>query len=256
MSDALVRDALVRDALVRDTFVSDTVATLSVVDVCCIGAHPDDVELSMGGTIAGLVRAGARVGLLDLTDGEPTPYGTHDLRMREAAAAALALGVAWRHTLPLPNRALQDTLEVRRQVAEVLRAARPKLVFTHSPQDAHPDHVAAAALVMAARFWAKLVKTDMAGAPHYPARVYHFQAAHERSAQPPSFIIDVSLDMERKRAALACYASQFTANPANTQFMRHVETSASYFGALARVDAGEPFFAREPIALARVTDLL
>jgi N-acetylglucosamine malate deacetylase 1 len=229
---------------------------LPQVDVCCIGAHPDDVELSMGGTIAGMVRAGVRVGLLDLTDGEPTPYGTHELRMREAAAAAEALGVTWRHTLPLPNRALQDTLEARRGVAEVLRAARPRVLFTHHPEDAHPDHVAAASLVLAARFWSKLVKTDMAGTPHYPARVYHFQAAHERSAASPSFIVDVSLDMERKRAALACYASQFSANPNNAQFMRFVDTSASYFGGLARVEAGEPFFAREPIAIARVMDLL
>lgn len=229
---------------------------VSEVDVCCVGAHPDDVEIAMGGTVASLVAAGLRVGLLDLTDGEPTPYGTRELRLQEAAAAAQVLGVAWRRTLTLPNRALEDTLEARRMVAEVFRETRPRILFTHYPVDGHPDHVAAASLVMAARFWSKLVKTDMAGAPHYPARVYQFPAVHMRLCDPPSFIVDVSDHVERKLAAVRCYASQFAHNPANVSFAAFIETSAAYFGGVARVAAGEPFFSREPLVLAHPSELL
>ncbi len=229
---------------------------MSEVDVCCVGAHPDDVEIAMGGTVASFVAAGLRVGLLDLTDGEPTPYGNRETRMAEAAAAAETLGVAWRRTLSLPNRCLEDTMEARRMVAEVFRETRPRLIFTHHPGDGHPDHVAAASLVMAARFWSKLVKTDMAGAPHLPARIYQYAAVHFRLPDPPSFIVDVSPHLARKLAAVHCYASQFANNPKSRGFTAFIESSAAYFGGLARVDAGEPFFSCEPLVVARPAEVL
>ncbi len=138
--------------------------------VLAIGAHPDDVEIGMGGTIAALVAAGHRVTILDLTNGEPTPMGSPERRRAESEEAARVLGVARRITLGLPNRYLEDTVENRTAVAEVIREVRPELLFIPYWVDAHPDHVAAERLSEAARFYAKLTKTEMRGEPFYPAR--------------------------------------------------------------------------------------
>jgi bacillithiol biosynthesis deacetylase BshB1 len=227
-----------------------------MIDVCCIGAHPDDVEIAMGGTVARLVARGVRVGLVDLTDGEPTPHGTREIRLREADSAARVLGVSWRRTLDLPNRSLADTTEARRMVAEVLRAERPRTIFTHYWHDGHPDHVAACTLVEAARFWGKLVKTDMAGSPHLAERIIHFPAVHYRLAERPAFIVDISAELDQKMAAVGCYASQFQHNPANASFLEQIETSARYFGGLARTKAGEPFFTREVPRITHVEHLV
>ncbi len=116
----------------------------------------------MGATVAGMVRLGMRVAIVDLTNGEPTPYGTPETRAAESAEAARVLG-AERRTLALPNRYLFDTVEARTMVAEVLRELRPRLLFAPYPTDAHPDHIAASAIAVAARFYAKFTKTDMSG---------------------------------------------------------------------------------------------
>ncbi len=114
-----------------------------MAELLVIGAHPDDVEIGMGGTIAACVYQGHRVTILDLTDGEPTPMGSTERRRAEGEAAARMLGVERRITLPLPNRYLADTVENRVAVAEVIREVRPEIVFLPYGVDAHPDHVAA-----------------------------------------------------------------------------------------------------------------
>lgn len=227
-----------------------------MIDALCIAAHPDDVELGMGGTVAGMARQGLKVALVDLTDGEPTPAGTREIRLREAAEAARRLGVSDRRTLPFPNRELQDSLDARRALAEVIRELHPRLVFAPYPVDAHPDHVAASAIAEAARFWAKLVKTDMAGTPHYPARVYHFLSVHLRLHAKPSFIVDVSADLTAKVEALRCYTSQFVANPKNAHLLEDVEIQARYWGALIGVRFGEPFYSREEVGVRSVAHLV
>ncbi|MDO8915715.1 MAG: bacillithiol biosynthesis deacetylase BshB1 [Coriobacteriia bacterium] len=226
-----------------------------MADVICFGAHPDDVEIGMGATAAKLARCGLDVLIVDLTDGEPTPRGTHETRMVEAATSAVALG-ARRLTLDLPNRELFDTVEARKKVAEVLRAERPRIVFAPYPIDAHPDHIAASAIIEAARFYAKFVKTDMAGEPHYPARLYHYWAVHLRIVERPSFIVDVSEDLDAKMVALAAYESQFTTNEANVGILPWVRVQAASWGALIGTAAGEPFYAREQIGVRDVRDLL
>jgi bacillithiol biosynthesis deacetylase BshB1 len=227
-----------------------------MMDAACIGAHPDDVEIGMGATVAGMVREGLRVAILDLTDGEPTPMGTRETRLREAQAAAEVLGVSTRRTLSLPNRSLYDTVEARRELAEVLRELRPRLLFAPYPVDAHPDHISACAIVEAARFWAKFVKTDLKGTPHYPAKVYHYLAVHLRLHVKPSFVIDVTPDLETKLRSLRCYASQFVANPANAGILERLEREAGYWGSLIGTRHGEPFFCREEVGISSVTHLL
>jgi len=227
-----------------------------MTDVMCIGAHPDDVEIGMGASVARMVRQGLDVVMVDLTDGEPTPHGTHEVRMREAAAAAEALGVSRRITLPLVNRELADTIEARRMLAELVREYKPRLLFAPYPIDAHPDHVAASAIVEAARFYAKFVKTDMAGDPHFPARVYHYFAVHLRLVAKPAFVLDVTGDVDAKMAALMCYRSQFVDHESNGRILDWVRSQATSWGSLIGTEAGEPFFAREEIGISDIRDLV
>jgi bacillithiol biosynthesis deacetylase BshB1 len=226
-----------------------------VADVVAFGAHPDDVEIGMGAAVARMVRQGLSVTVVDLTDGEPTPHGTPEIRARESAAAAEVLGVK-RVTLPLRNRELADNVEARRALAEVLRAERPRWLFAPYPVDAHPDHIAAAQIVTASRFWAKLTKTDMAGGPHYPAKLYHYLAVHMRLLAKPSFVLDVTGDLDTKLAALACYASQFEANERNRGIMDLMRLQAATWGALIGTEAGEPFFSAEEIGVSDIRHVL
>jgi len=226
-----------------------------MAEIVCVGAHPDDVEIGMGGTVAALARRGADVLIVDLTDGEPTPHGTHERRMAEAADAARSLGCR-RLTLELPNRSLFDTVEARTALAEVLRAERPRVLFVPYPEDAHPDHIAASRIAEAARFYAKFTRTEMSGEPHYAARVYRYMAVHVRIVREPSFLADISDTLPSKLEALGCYRSQFDDNVANRGVIGLVEQTARMWGAHGRVDAAEPFFALEPPVVASVLDLL
>ena len=226
-----------------------------MIDVACIGAHPDDVEIGMGGTVAGLVRRGRSVAIIDLTDGEPTPQGTRETRMREAARAAEILGVE-RRTLSQPNRYLFDTVEARIELAEVLRDLRPGTLFVPYAEDSHPDHVAAHAIAIAARFYAKFTKTEMAGEPHYPARVYQYMAVHQKILRDPSFVVDISADLDTKVMALGAYESQFSANPANAGLIQRVEQDSRMWGAQVRAEAGEPFYALEAVGVREVESLM
>lgn len=227
-----------------------------MVDVVCIGAHPDDVEIGMGATVAGMVRQGMTVAIVDLTNGEPTPYGTPETRAGESAEAARILGVE-RRTLKMPNRYLFDSIENRTELAEVLRELRPRLLFAPYPTDAHPDHIAASAIAVGARFYAKFTKTDMTGEPHYPARLYHYVAVHLALQVKPSFIVAATdQDVAAKLDSLRAYRSQFEANERNASIIATMELRAHYWGGLVNAPAGEPFFSAEEIGVRSVGDLV
>lgn len=224
-------------------------------DAVCVGAHPDDVEIGMGGTVAGLTRRGMRVAIVDLTDGEPTPLGSPEIRAQESARAAAVLG-ATRRTLTQPNRFLFDSVEARFELAEVLRELRPHMLFIPYVTDAHPDHVAASQIALAARFYGKLTKTAMAHEPHFTPRVFMYMAVHQRVVADPSFVVDISGDIKVKLEALRAYESQFVANEKNAGIIPMMESMSRMWGALSGVEAGEPFFALEPIALSSPADVL
>ena len=224
------------------------------MDVVCIGAHPDDVEIGMGASVAKMVREGLSVAIVDLTNGEPTPFGTPQKRATEAATAAKILG-AERRTLTQPNRYLMDTVEARVELAEVLRELRPTHLFVPYPLDAHPDHVAAHQVASAARFYAKFTKTSMPGKPHYAARVFQYMAVHMRVAANPAFVLDVSEDLERKLAALAAYESQFVSNGSNRSIIPTIERTAREWGSRIGTQAGEPFFTPEVVGMRSIRDL-
>lgn len=217
--------------------------------ILALGPHPDDVEIGMGGTILLLRSQGHEVVLCDLTNGEPTPIGTPERRAQEAKEAAALLGVP-RITLELPNRYLTDTIENRTQVAEVIRRVRPDLLFVPYWVDAHPDHVAAAALCEAARFYAKLTRTTMAGEPFYPRRVLHFLTTHYRLHIRPSLIVDITAHIETKLRAIAAYGSQFGPERGSESFLEEMREWNRYFGRLIGRAYGEPVVCREEIGLA------
>ena len=228
----------------------------SPLDALVIAPHPDDAELGMGGTIALMLAQGMRVGVLDLTDGEPTPHGTPAIRAAESAAAGSALGLRWRENLGLPNRRLRATLAARASLAGVIRRTRPRWLFAPHWVDAHPDHTAATRLVTAARFWAKLTKCDLPGDPWHPERIYHYACVHLKLVFKPAFIVDISSTWNVKRRSLECYASQFPQTAPKPTVLERVEASAKWWGAMIGVTHGEPFTAREPIGLRGFADLI
>lgn len=231
---------------------------MTPLDYLVIAPHPDDAELGVGGTIALLQAQGARVGVLDLTDGEPTPFGSPEIRRRETEAATAVLGLAWRGNLGLVNRRLEATLEARARLAGVLREQRPRILFAPYWDDAHPDHVAASALVDAARFWAKLTRSDLPGEPHYPTQIIYFFSIHLRIHPRPSFILDITPYLETKMRAVTCYHSQFIAGRSTTPptLLDDLKDRARYWGWAIGTGYGEPFVTREEVGLRGLRDLV
>jgi N-acetylglucosamine malate deacetylase 1 len=215
------------------------------LDVIAVGAHPDDVEIACGGTLARLARQGHRVGIVDLTDGEPTPGSLGpEVRLAEARRAADVLGLAHRVTLELPNRRLFDSFEARLALAREFRRYRPRLVIGLGGKTpmASPDHYQASLIVEAAVFYSKLTKWDehFGGLPAYvvPRRLeccldYQTLSSADRNVM----VVDISDTLGTKLKAIACYASQFPATKAG--HFDHIRTLAMQQGMAAGFAAGE-----------------
>src|SRR5579864_4832917 len=218
------------------------------LDVIAVGAHPDDVEIACGGTLAMLVRQGYRVGIVDLTDGEPTPGSPGpEVRLAEAAAAARILGVHERVTLELPNRRLFDSHEARLALATVFRRFRPSIVLGLAAKTplASPDHYQAVQITDAAVFYSRLSKWDdqVAGlAVHTVKKQVWFPLGFSNLQIPPSgghFIVDIGETLAVKLQAIRAYATQFP--PAKDRLFQTLEGQNRYYGGSAGFDAGELF---------------
>ena len=228
------------------------------LDALVIAPHPDDAELGMGGAILKMLAAGKKIGVLDLTSGEPTPFGSDEIRAAETAAATKVLGLTWRGNLGLPNRSLEATLEAREKLAGVIRLTRPRWLFAPYWTDAHPDHVAATQLVDAARFWAKLSKTDMPGRRFHPERIYNYYCVHLKMHATPAFVLDISDVWEQKLESIQCYHSQFVKGRESMvpSFLEQLRIEAAYWGKSIGVPYGEPFTSREPIGMSGLGALI
>ena len=218
------------------------------LDVIAVGAHPDDVEIACGGTLAKLVRQGYRVGIVDLTDGEPTPLSPGpEVRLAEAKQAAETLGVHTRIQLGFSNRRLFDSFEVRVALAKEFRRYRPKLVlgFGEKTPMASPDHWQAMQITDAAIFYSRLSKWDefFDGLPVHtiPAHLYYSLAF--RSLGLPDgaghLVVDIADTLEAKIASIQCYQTQFP--PAKAHVIQRVRAFALQQGQAAGYDAGELF---------------
>jgi bacillithiol biosynthesis deacetylase BshB1 len=218
------------------------------MNILVVGPHPDDQELGMGGTIARLASQGHNVLLLDMTNGEPTPDGSPEIRAKEAARAAQILGVK-RFTLEFPNRQLVHSIEARHKVAGVIRQHQAQMVFVPYFEDAHPDHVATTRIAEDARFDAKLTKIDLPGEPIYPKWLFYYYCTHLRHVANPSFLFDITGFEAKKREAILAYESQFVIAEKNRRVVEWVDAANVYFGSRIGSSAAEPFFTREPIGL-------
>lgn len=236
------------------------------LDILCITAHPDDTEISMGGTVLRHVHAGRRVGVVDLTVGELGTRGSGALRVQEAAAAAAVLGVEVRYQLGLPDGFFKVDRANLLQVVTVLRRHRPQVVFTNAVRDRHPDHGRGAKLVSRACFLSGLrrIATEHAGEAQQawrPKAVYH--CIQDRWIDP-DIVVDVTEFWEGKMKALGCFKSQFF-DPASTEpvspisvpeFLPTLEGRALDLGRLIGVRYGEGFTVERPPGVEDVMSLL
>jgi len=226
------------------------------LDLIAVGAHPDDVEITCGGTLARLTDLGYRVGIVDLTDGEPTPGSPGpDVRLEEARQAARILGVPVRENLHFPNRRLFDGFEARVALARVFRRYRPKVVvgFGGKTVLASPDHYQAMLITDAAVFYSRLTKWDEyfdGLPPHTITNQLSFPVSLHALELPESsgyIVADISASLDRKLEAIRAYRTQFPASKA--KLFRLVETMNRYHGSTAGYDAGELFLTHRSVGV-------
>ncbi len=221
--------------------------------ILVIAPHPDDAELGMGGTIVKLLGQGHKVHLIDMTNGEPTPHGSPEIRQREWTAAAAVLGVE-RTLLGLKNREVQHTIDARHRLAAVIRQHKADWLFVPYPTDAHPDHVAVTKIAEDARFDAKLTKSDIPGIPCHPKRIIYYFCTHLRMNLVPNFCIDISDTIEKKIESVSCYQSQFIGPSGHVPQM--VKTINGYFGSRIGTAYAEPFFTHEVLGFGGLDQMI
>lgn len=232
----------------------------ATADLLAIVAHPDDAELICGGTLRRAADQGYRTAILDLTGGEAGTWGDPDTRRTEADEAARILGVATRMNAGLPDGALQNDPESRLVVARFIRIARPRVVILHWPQGRHPDHTAASGLGYDAAFLAGLRNAPIEGDPHRPHKIIYAQAYREEPVKP-TFVVDITDQIEQKLDAIFAYHTQFHGKTAMGEIFGGGERSlreqilahAAHYGSLIRRPFGEPFWTRETM---RVDDIV
>jgi N-acetylglucosamine malate deacetylase 1 len=221
-------------------------------DVLAFGAHPDDLDVVMGGTAAKLARNGLSVLFVDLCDGEPARHAARGARAAQALEAAKILGVD-RETLRLRDRLITDTIEARVEVARCLRAHRPRLVFTTLGSGVHPDHRAVTDIVTHGVFYARLPKWDELPegealcdtSPHEIDRLFYGHCRMEPPWARFDFAVDVTDVYDAKMSAVRAYESVFSGDQAGLLDKYNAEDR--YVGSLVGVRFAESFRARSPL---------
>jgi len=220
------------------------------LDILAIAAHPDDVEITCGGTILKMVDAGYRVGILDLTAGETGTRGNAALRAKEAQRAAKALGVVHRENLHIPDAGVEANRENKLKVAARIRALRPHTVILPYWEGRHPDHYTTGRLGYEACFLAGLAKLELEGKPHRPFKIIY--ASQYVPTVRPTFVVDITEHFERKLKAIFCFGSQFSPKkefqnlfPSRADINARMASEARHFGLMIGVRYGEPFVTYE-----------
>ncbi len=249
---------------ISDSMASTTELSHSApdVDLLAIVAHRDDAELLCGGTLAKAAAQGHRTAILDLTRGEMGTSGDADLRGAESEAAAKILGVHARRNADLPDAGLQNTPDTRIAVVRWIRVFRPRVVILPYPAGRHPDHRIASQLAYDACFLSGLARIDADGAPFRPHKLI-YSLTYREDAVKPTFVVDISDQIETKLAAIRCYASQFDGRTWGGEVFPGGERSlydqirmhAARYGALIRTEYGEPFHTEETVRIDDVVGL-
>jgi len=235
-------------------------------DVLAIGAHPDDLELACGGTIAKLVQQGYKVALADATCGEMGTRGTKEIRSKEAEEAAQILGALTRRSLQIPDGNVEVNKANVRKVITLIRELRPTVLIIPHGVERHPDHAHTHQLCKEAWFYAGLRKlvTGSHGKkqePHRPHHYFEFMQWHEFN---PAFVVDISDTYDLKMKAIHAHASQFF-NPASKEpetrlsspsFLDTIETRCKYYGQKIGVAYGEPFLTQFTMGVDDMFDLI
>lgn len=229
------------------------------VDILVFGAHPDDAELSMGGTIAKFSFNSIKVGIIDLTRGELGTRGTPETRQKEAFQAAISLKLAIRENLHIPDGGISNSKENLMKVIMMIRKYKPKIIFAPYFSDRHPDHINTSKLVKEAMFASGLAKVKTSdkerGQDTYrPAKLFYYMQTYTFD---PSFIVDTTGYHEVKMKAVKCYGTQFydpkSKEPetfiSKPEFINYIESRASFYGFQIGKIHGEPFFTEEKIEL-------
>ena len=236
------------------------------LDVLAIGAHPDDVELTCGGTIIKLKNQGRKVGLVDLTEGELSTRGSRAARAAEALEAARILGVELRENLRMPDGDIQSNRENLLKVIRLIRQYKPELLLFPHSRDRHPDHEHAHRLCREAWFYAGLekIKTGLDGKkqePHRPSKYYEYMQWFEFT---PSFVIDITQVYEQRMNAAKAFKSQFHDPESNEpqtvlsspEFMEMLRTRFEYYGDCIGTKYGEPFYSANMVGLSDLFSLI
>ena len=232
------------------------------LDLVFTAPHPDDLEIGMGGAIAKMVKLGYRVGMIHMTNGEPTPRGDPETRTKEMEAAAEVLGVQVCEMLDLPNRTLMDGPEARYALATALRRHRPKILVAMAGRtpSASPDHYQAQLLAEASRFYSQLTKWDDRFDDTEPFRIDHLVYRPVRlAAEIPhwhaQFVVDVTDTIDRKIEAIRCYRSQFDGERL-AGLEHYVRSVAGAEGVIAGFRYGELYALPRPIGVTNMVTLL
>ncbi len=228
------------------------------VDILAIGAHPDDVELGCGGTVAKLISEGKTVAIVDLTQGELGTRGTNFTRAEEAANSAKILGISARENLKMKDGFLTNSEEHQMQIVKIIRKYQPEIVLANAIDDRHPDHAKAAKLVSDACFLSGLVKIETVSKgenqkPWRPKQIFHYIQWKNIA---PDFVIDISNFMEKKIEACLAFKTQFY-DPNSTEPMTPISTKdflesltyrAQDLGRLSGVEFAEGFTTEKLLA--------
>ena len=231
------------------------------LDVLAIAAHPDDVELTCGGTLLKMAQAGHKTGILDLTAGEMGTRGTSETRAKEAARAAKILKVSWRGNLGVPDSDVQPTRQNKLRLAQLVRELRPRTVILPYWEARHPDHYHASTLGYEGCFLAGLKQLPLDGEPYRPFKILY---ATSFEGMEPSFIVDITRQYDTRHRAILAYGSQF--RPAKSERKQRVylaideldsrmELLARHHGARIGVKYGEPFLQKEDMEVDDIVNL-
>jgi bacillithiol biosynthesis deacetylase BshB1 len=228
-----------------------------MLNILAVGSHPNDVELGMGGSILKFSEEGYQVTIVDLTEGKTTPQGNNlETEKKESIKSSRILGIEERISLDFPNGYLQDEIETRQELAEVIRKIQPDIIFIPYWTDIHPDHIATSKICEAARFYAKFPKTEIKGKPFYVKKIYYYVASYLKLNFKPSFVMDITKEMEMKMEAIKSYESQFGSSLKNNNIIECILDNNRYWGRLIGREFAEPFISKEEIGINNIEAIL